>query len=105
MSRLQMHRVSGWVMIALSLTALFAVLSAFRIAFNPLAIHTQPPQPDEGSQAHVFQLSILGLAPTVLLFLATADGKLPGRTARVLALAAVAVVLAFGLLHYFEHRQ
>lgn len=105
MSRLQIHRVSIWVMIALSLAALSAVLSAFRIALNPFAIHAQPLQADEGTQAHVFQLAIVALAPTVLLFLATADGKQFGRSWRPLALSAVAVMLAFGLLYYFEHRS
>ena len=105
MSEKRIHQVSGWVMIAISLAALLAVLSAFRIAFNPFAIHTQPSLPDEGTQAHVFQLAIVALAPAMLLFLATSDGKQFWRSSRPLALSAVAVMLAFGLLYYFEHGQ
>jgi len=59
----QINRVSGTVLIVLSLTALLAVLSGY----------IQPPQPDEGAAAHIFQLSILALVPMILLFLATAD--------------------------------
>ena len=44
----QIHHVSGQVLLILSLTALLAVLSGY----------TQPPQPDEGTAAHIFQLSI-----------------------------------------------
>ena len=49
----QINRISGKVIIFLSLTALLAVLSGY----------TQPPQPDEGSAAHIFQLSIVALVP------------------------------------------
>ena len=40
----QINRVSGKVLIALSLIALLAVLSGY----------SQPPQPDEGTGAHIF---------------------------------------------------
>ena len=93
----QVNRVSGKVVIILSLTALFAVLSGY----------TQPPQPDEGAAAHIFQLSIVALVPMILLFLATADWKLPLRSARPLALAfsTAFLVLAFAALYYLEHHQ
>jgi energy-coupling factor transporter transmembrane protein EcfT len=89
----QINRVSGKITIVLSLIALFAVLSGY----------FQPPQPDEGSAAHIFQLSIALLVPTILLFLATADWKQPWRSARPLALPAAALVLAFAALYYLEH--
>ncbi len=88
----QINRVSGRVLIFLSLIALLAVLSGY----------TQPPQPDEGAAAHIFQLSILALVPTILLFLATADWKQP-RSARPLTFSAAALVLAFAALYYLEH--
>jgi len=88
----QINRVSGKVLIVLSLTALLAVLSGY----------TQPPQPDEGTAAHIFQLSIVALAPMILLFLATAYWKQP-RSARPLVFLAAALVLAFGALYYLEH--
>ena len=91
--RQQINRVSGKVLIVLSFTALLAVLSGY----------TQPPQPDEGTGAHIFQLSIVALVPMILLFLATTDWRQPLRSARPLAFPAVALVLAFGALYYLEH--
>ena len=105
MLRERTHHVSSIVMVVLSLTALLTVLSAYRVSFDPFSIFTQPPQPDEGTQAHIFQLSIVALAPTILLFLATADWKRPLRNARPLSISAVAVILAFGALYYFEHSR
>jgi hypothetical protein len=89
----QVNRISGKVLIVLSLTALFVVLSGYM----------QPPQPDEGTGAHIFQLSIVALVPVFLLFFATADWKRPLRSVRPLALPAAALVLAFGALYYLEH--
>jgi ABC-type uncharacterized transport system permease subunit len=89
----QINRVSGKILIVLSLTALLAVLSGY----------TQPPKPDEGSAAHIFQLSIVALVLMTLLFLATADWRQPLRSVRPLAFPAAALVLAFGALYYLEH--
>jgi len=89
----QINRVSGKVLIILSLTALLAVISGY----------THPLQPDEGSAAHIFQLSIVALVPIVLLFLATADWRQPLRSVRPLAFPAAALVLAFSALYYLEH--
>jgi hypothetical protein len=93
MSKEQINRASGKVLIVLSLTALLAVLSGY----------AQPPQPDEGAAAHIFQLSILVLVPAILLFLATADWSRPSRGARPLAFPVAALVAAFGALYYLEH--
>jgi hypothetical protein len=90
----EINRVSGIVLIVLSLTALLDVL---------LLGYTQPPLPDEGLGAHIFQLSIVALMPTGFLFLLTADWTQPVRTARRLAFPAVVVVLAFAALYYLEH--
>ena len=90
----QVNRVSGMVLVALSLTALLDVL---------LFGYTQPPLPDEGTGAHIFQLSIVALVPTVLLFLVTADWTRPVRAVRRLAFPAAVVVLAFAALYYLEH--
>lgn len=89
----QINRVSGKVILVLSLIALFAVFSGY----------AQPPQPDEGTAAHIFQLSILALVPMILLFLATADWQQDWRSMRPLRVPAVAVVLAFAALYYLEH--
>ena len=89
----QINRVSGKVLIILSLIALLAVLSGY----------THPIEPDEGSAAHIFQLSIVMLVPIILLFLATADWARPLASVRPLAFPAAALVLAFGALYYLEH--
>ena len=62
-----------------------------------------PPEPDEGAFARIFQLSIVALVPMGFLFLVTADWTQPLRCLRRLAFPAAAVVLAFGILYYFEH--
>jgi membrane protease YdiL (CAAX protease family) len=89
----QVNRVSGKVIIVLSLIALLMVVIGY----------TQPPQPDEGTEAHIFQLSIVALVPMILLFLATADWKQPWRSARPLAVTAGVLVVAFAALFYLEH--
>jgi membrane protease YdiL (CAAX protease family) len=89
----QINRVSGKVIIVLSVIALLAVISGY----------LQPPQPDEGTAAHIFQLSMVALVPTILLFLATAEWKKPWRSVRPLAFSASALVLAFAALFYLEH--
>jgi hypothetical protein len=93
MSQQQINRVSGKIVMVLSLIALFAVLSGY----------FQPPQPDEGSAAHIFQLSIVALVPMILLFLATADWKVPLQSARRLAFPAATLAAAFGALYFLEH--
>jgi hypothetical protein len=93
MTEQQVNRTSIKVAIALSLTSLCAVLSGY----------FQPPQRDEGSAAHIFQLSIVALLPTLLLFLSTAGWKKPVEAARRLALPAATVAFSFGALYYLEH--
>lgn len=87
------NRVSSKVILILSFVALLTVLIGY----------TQPPQADEGALAHIFQIAIVLLAPTILLFLATADWKQGLRSARPLALPAAALVAAFAALYYLEH--
>ena len=84
---------SGRVSVALSAAALLLVLYGY----------TLPPQRDEGAAAHIFQLLVVALVPTIALFLATADWTRPARSARPLALATGALALAFGALYYLEH--
>ena len=94
MSAEQINRVSSVTMWVLSLTALLDVL---------LLGYMRPPLPDEGTGAHIFQLSIAALLPIGLVFLATADWARPGRIVRRLAIPGVVVVLAFAALYYLEH--
>jgi len=87
------NRVSSIAIVLLSLTALFVVLWGY----------TQPPLPDEGTGAHIFQLSVVALVPVALGFLTTADWSQPWRSARPLAVASAATVLAFAALYFREH--
>jgi len=89
----RINRVSSIGIFVLSLTALLTVLIGY----------TQPPQPDEGALAHIFQLTIVALVPMILLFVFTADWKRPLQSKRLLALAAAALGFAFGALYYLEH--
>lgn len=89
----RINRVSSIGLILLSLIALLVVLWGY----------TQPPLPDEGTGAHIFQLSIVALLPMALLFVTTADWSQPWRSARPAAVAAAATVLAFAALYYLEH--
>lgn len=87
------NRLFGYVLILLSTIALLAVLSGY----------SYPLQPDEGVAAHIFQLSILALVPTTLLFLATADGKRAARSLSPLAFSVGTLIIAFCALYYLEH--
>jgi len=87
------YRFSSYAIVFLSVIALLAVLTGYG----------EPPQSDEGTGAHIFQLSIVALALFIVLFLATANWRQPLRSARPLLFSAVALVLAFGALYYLEH--
>ncbi len=87
------HRVSGNVMIALSVIALLAVASGY----------FQAPQADEGSAAHIFQLSIVALVPTGLLFVITGTWRPLWAGLRPLALSGAILLVAFAALYYLEH--
>jgi hypothetical protein len=89
----QINSISSRILMVLSLIALLTVLSGY----------LQPPEPDEGAAAHLFQLSVVAIIPMTLLFLATADWKQPLRSARPLAIPVAALVLASGALYYLEH--
>lgn len=89
----QINRMSAKVIIVLSLTALLMVVSGY----------FQVRQADEGSAAHIFQLSIAALVPMILLFLGTADWKQSWRSVRPLAFPGAAMAVAFVALFYLEH--
>ncbi len=89
----QINRLSARVILVLSVTALCLVAIGY----------TQPPLPDEGTLAHLFQFSVVALGPTLILFLATADWQKPRRSARPLLVPAAALALAFAALYYLEH--
>lgn len=93
MERAQWHRISAWLVRGLAFLALGTVIIGY----------TQPPLPDEGTLAHIFQLTIVALLPAGLFFLGTAGWRQPARSARTLALPGAVVLLAFGALYYLEH--
>jgi len=101
MSNNRINRGFKYLVLALSLFAMFLVIGAtiFMIAgkFNP------SPNGDEGTLARLFQLAILLLMPTGVVFLVTADWHQPKRVVKNLILPAVALVVAFALLYYMEH--
>jgi hypothetical protein len=89
----RVNRISGRILIALSFVALLTVITGY----------FQAPQPDEGTGAHIFQLSIVALVPTLLVFLSTADWKQPWQSSQPLAISAAAVAIAFAALYCLEH--
>ena len=96
MGALRIDRISGALALAFSLIALLTVLGGY----------FQPPQPrpaDEGTAAHIFQLSLVALVPALLLFLSTADWRRPRGNAALLAVCLVAVTGSFVALYLGEH--
>lgn len=89
----QLNLFSRRAVLGLSLLALATVSTGY----------FQRPQPDEGTAAHIFQLSVLLLAPMLALFLLTADWKHAWRNLRALRLPAAFLVVAFSALYYLEH--
>jgi cytochrome bd-type quinol oxidase subunit 2 len=96
MGATQIYRVSSAALILLSLTALLTVVTGL-IWPPPM------PEPDEGTQAHIFQLSIAALLPMAIVVLSSADWRQPRRSVRPLVISAVLTMLAFAGLYYLEH--
>jgi hypothetical protein len=101
MSEETMNRVSGRVVLGLSLFAMSLVVGA--TILTTLGKLNPAPGGDEGTPAHLFQLAIVLLLPAGLAFLATADWRQPGKVARRLATPAIALLVAFSTLYYMEH--
>jgi heme/copper-type cytochrome/quinol oxidase subunit 4 len=95
MDRERISNISLTLVSILSFTALVTVVTGF----------TQPPQPDEGTAAHIFQIAIVLLVPSLLIFLTTTDRSQPSRIAKRLALPSMALVVAFVALFYLEHSR
>lgn len=97
------NRISGQAVFGLSLFAMCLVLGA--TLFAVMGVFHPNPDGDEGTAAHLFQLSIVMLAPAGLVFLATADWRRPLAVAGRLAIPGVAIVVAFATLYYMEHMR
>ncbi len=103
MTEEHVNRASAIGLVVFSMTALLPLLQV--VARAIVAGHLPPPDRDEGTGAHIFQLSLAALVPTGLAFLATADWSQPSRIARRLAFPTAAVALALSLLYYWEHAR
>ena len=99
----RINRISGVVVLGLSLFAMCLVGGATILTL--LGMFNPSPDGDEGTAAHLFQLSIVLLVPASLTFLATANWRQPGRVAKRLTLPAVALMVAFSTLYYMEHMR
>ena len=101
MSAHTLNRISGRVVLGLSLFAMLLVVGATILAllgrFNPA------PGGDEGTPAHLFQLAILLLMPAGLAYLMSADWEKPWNVAKRLIVPALALAVAFATLYYMEH--
>lgn len=97
MNRDRINHSSSVALLVLSLTAsVVPWLLEWRRGFD------QPPLTDEGTPAHIFQLSIVALVPVALIFLATLDRRRPWQVVRRTALPAVLVLLSCAALFYYE---
>ena len=83
--------------IYLGATAIALSLFAVAIVVGNVAAGV-PPEPDENSWAHLFQLAMAAQLPLLLLFLATADWKRKRRVIVLLGAQIVAVAAAFAAL-------
>jgi hypothetical protein len=101
MSNQTINRVSGRIVLGLSLFAMFLVGGATILTL--LGMFNPSPDGDEGTAAHLFQLTIALLLPSGLTFLVTANWRQPLQVAKRLALPALALVVAFMTLYYMEH--
>ena len=101
MSEQSVNRISGHAVLGLSLFAMIMVVSATVLAM--VGRFSPSPDGDEGTAAHLFQLTMVLLVPTGLTFLATANWRQPWDVAKRLAVPAGALVVAFSTLYYMEH--
>ena len=84
----------------------FALIALIDIVIALLRILPGPPKPvptDEGTAAHIFQVSVASAFLTFLLFFITADWSKPQRTLKQAAVPVAILVVAFGALYYLEH--
>ena len=95
------HRVSGHVVLGLSLFAMLLVVGATILTM--MGRLDPSPGGDEGTPAHLFHFALVLLLPAGLAFLTTADWTRPRNVAKRLVLPALALVVAISTLFYMEH--
>src|SRR5262249_30938874 len=95
------NRTSAWFVVGFALIALLTI--GIGLLQHALVPRAELCQPDEGTLAHIFQLSVVALVPAVAVFVLTGDWTVPATTIRPLVVSAVALALAFSALYYGEH--
>jgi len=88
-----MHRRSGFALTGLAILALVTVLTGY----------TQPPQADEGTGAHIFQLAVAAMLPVGIFFVASAPADEQRHIVRRLAVPGAVLAAAFVALYFLEH--
>ena len=101
MSDTRANRISGHIVLGLSLCAMGLVTGA--TVLTSLGRFEPSPDGDEGTAAHLFQLAVVLIVPAGLAYLATADWRRPWVVVRRLMVPAVALTVAFSTLYYMEH--
>ena len=96
MQAYKINVASSFVLVLLSVIALVTVITG--LVWPPPV-----PEPDEGTQAHPFQLSIAGLLPMSVIAVATANWRQPRRSLVPLVIAFILTLLAFAGLYHLEH--
>ena len=95
LDRQKLNTVSGIIPMLLSLGAFALVIFAVMTGWDK-------GDPDEGTPAHIFQLLIVAQVPFIMVFIATADWAKARRVARMLALQAAALAIAFAPVAIFR---
>jgi hypothetical protein len=95
MTRRELNRLSGIAPVGLSLLAFGLVLI---VATTGWERHL----PDEGTAAHLFQLTIGAEIPLILLSLGTADWKRARSVVLPLSCQLAGLLLAFGAVAWFR---
>jgi len=97
----KINRLSRYFVLGLSLFAMILVVGA--TIFTIIGYFHPTPNGDEGTAAHLFQLAIVLLMPTGLVYLVTADWHHPIDVVRRLIIPIIALIVAFTTLYYMEH--
>lgn len=101
MSEQRVNRISGHIVLGLSLFAMSLVVGATVLVMQGRL--DPSPNGDEGAAAHLFQFAIVLIVPAGLTFFATADWRQPWIVTKRLVVPALALVVAFSTLYYMEH--
>jgi hypothetical protein len=98
--KLQLNRLSTAGLLVVSAAAFATVLPLWYDMFTG---HVPPPQGDEGTAAHVFQLCILMLLPLGVGFVSSVEWSHPAVALKPVLTSALLAVLALGTVVYLEN--